>query len=214
MYKEDTIAAVATPAGEGGVGIVRVSGPDAERIASALFVRAEGKNGRLKSHMLHYGAIREPKSEKILDQVLLTIMRKPRSYTGEDVVEVHCHGGVFVVRRILGLILAQGARHAEPGEFTKRAFLNGRLDLAQAEAVVDLINARTLTSHRAALQHLEGALSRHLHALREQLLQVSVYLEAGIDFPEEDLDLVPIAELIERLATTGTQLTRLLETFK
>ena len=122
MYKEDTIAAVATPAGEGGVGIVRVSGPDAERIAAALFVRAEGKNGRLKSHMLHYGTIRDPKSDKILDQVLLTIMRKPRSYTGEDVVEVHCHGGVFVVHRILGLVLAQGARHAEPGEFTKRAF--------------------------------------------------------------------------------------------
>ena len=143
MYKEDTIAAVATPAGEGGIGIVRVSGPEAERIAAALFVRAEGKNGRLKSHMLHYGTIWDPKSDKILDQVLLTIMRKPRSYTGEDVVEVHCHGGVFVVHRVLGLVLSQGARHAEPGEFTKRAFLNGRLDLAQAEAVLDLIAART-----------------------------------------------------------------------
>src|SRR5262249_42292741 len=139
MYKEETIAAVATPAGEGGGGIVRGSGPGAGRIATAIFARAESKNGRVKTDMVPYGTIREPRTDKVLDQVLLTIMRKPRSYTGEDVVEVHCHGGVFVVRRILGLILAEGARHAEPGEFTKRAFLNGRLDLAQAEAVLDLI---------------------------------------------------------------------------
>src|SRR5262249_12111441 len=166
MYKEDTIAAVATPAGEGGGGIVRVSGPGAERIASALFVGAEGKNGRLKTHMLHYGTIREPKSEKKLDQVLLTIMRKPRSYTGEDVVEVHCHGGVFVVRRILGLILAQGARHAEPGEFTKRAFLNGRLDLAQAEAVLDLIAARTERVADLALSQIKREFSRWIADFR------------------------------------------------
>src|SRR6266481_4597675 len=150
MYKEDTIAAVATPVGEGGVGIVRVSGPDAERIAAALFVRAETKNGRLKSHMLHYGTIRDPKSDKILDQVLLTIMRKPRSYTGEDVVEVHCHGGVFVVHRILGLVLAQGARYAEPGEFTKRAFLNGRLDFAEDE--IELLARPALVAKIDALR--------------------------------------------------------------
>ncbi len=144
---------------------------------------------------------------------LLCLMRRPHSYTREDVAEISCHGGVMTTQRVLETVLAQGARVAEPGEFTKRAFLNGRLDLTQAEAVIDVINARTLASHRAALQQLEGSLSRHLRALREQLLQVSVYLEAGIDFPEEDLELVPVAELIDRLAATGTQLTRLLETF-
>jgi tRNA modification GTPase len=190
MYKEDTIAAVATPAGEGGVSIVRVSGPDAERIAAALFVRAEGKNGRLKSHMLHYGTIRDPKSDKMLDQVLLTIMRKPRSYTGEDVVEVHCHGGVFVVHRVLGLVLAQGARHAEPGEFTKRAFLNGRIDLAQAEAVLDLIAARTEKGADLALSQIKGELSNWIDDLREQLLDILAEVEAAIDFPEEEIELL------------------------
>ena len=199
MYKEDTIAAVATPAGEGGVGIVRVSGPDAERIAAALFVRAVGKNGRLKSHMLHYGTIRDPKSDKILDQVLLTIMRKPRSYSGEDVVEVHCHGGVFVVQRILGLVLAQGARHAEPGEFTKRAFLNGRLDLAQAEAVLDLIVARTEKGADLALSQIKGELSDWIGDVREQLLDILAQVEAAIDFPEEEIELLERPALVAKI---------------
>ena len=214
MYKEDTIAAVATPAGEGGVGIVRVSGPDAERIAAALFVRAEGKNGRLKSHMLHYGTIREPKSEKTLDQVLLTIMRKPRSYTGEDVVEVHCHGGVFVVRRILGLILAQGARHAEPGEFTKRAFLNGRLDLAQAEAVVDLIAARTERGADLALSQIKGEFSSWIGDLREQLLDILAQVEAAIDFPEEEIELLERPALIAKVDALRSKINVILATYE
>jgi tRNA modification GTPase len=199
MYKEDTIAAVATPVGEGGVGIVRVSGADAERIAAALFVRAETKNGRLKSHMLHYGTIRDPKSDKILDQVLLTIMRKPRSYTGEDVVEVHCHGGVFVVHRILGVVLAQGARYAEPGEFTKRAFLNGRLDLAQAEAVLDLIAARTEKGADLALSQIKGELSNWIGDLREQLLDILAQVEAAIDFPEDEIELLDRPALVAKI---------------
>jgi len=128
-------------------------------------------------------------------------------------MEISCHGGVLTTQRVLETVLAQGARVAEPGEFTKRAFLNGRLDLTQAEAVIDVINARTLASHRAALQQLDGALSRHLRELREHLLQVSVYLEAGIDFPEEDLELVPTGELGARLAAVATRLTRVLGTF-
>ncbi|MEK6562788.1 MAG: hypothetical protein AABZ59_06365 [Candidatus Binatota bacterium] len=156
MYQEDTIAAVATPMGEGGVAIVRVSGPDAERIAREIFARSGGRNGRLRTHTLHYGTICEPKTGEVLDEVLLTLMRKPRSYTGEDVVEVHCHGGPFLVRRILELILSRGARHAEPGEFTKRAFLNGRLDLAQAEGVLDLIRVRTEKGMRLALGQVRG----------------------------------------------------------
>jgi len=214
MYKEDTIAAVATPAGEGGVGIVRVSGPDAERIATAIFVKAEGKNGRLKSHMLHYGMIREPKSEKILDQVLLTIMREPRSYTGEDVVEVHCHGGVFVVRRVLGLILAQGARHAEPGEFTKRAFLNGRLDLAQAEAVRDLIAARTEKGADLALSQIKGEFSIWIGDLREQLLDILAQVEAAIDFPEEEIEFLERPALVARIDALRSEIRVILGTYE
>src|SRR5215475_12321175 len=214
MYKEDTIAAVATPAGEGGVGIIRVSGPDAERIATAIFVRAEGKNGRLKSHMLHYGTIREPRTDKILDQVLLTIMRKPRSYTGEDVVEVHCHGGVFVVRRILGLILAQGARHAEPGEFTKRAFLNGRLDLAQAEGVLDLIAARTERGADLALSQVKGEFSVWIGDMREQLLDILAQVEAAIDFPEEEIEFLERPALVARIDALRSEIRVILGTYE
>ena len=214
MYKEDTIAAIATPAGEGGVGIVRVSGPDAERIAAALFVRAEGKNINLKSHMLHYGTIRDPKSDKILDQVLLTIMRRPRSYTGEDVVEVHCHGGVFVVHRILGLVLAQGVRHAEPGEFTKRAFLNGRLDLAQAEAVLDLIAARTEKGADLALSQIKGELSNWIGDLREQLLDILAQVEAAIDFPEEEIELLERPALVAKIDALRDKITIITGTYE
>src|SRR5262249_24371536 len=214
MYKEDTIAAVATRAGEGGIGIVRVSGPEAERMAAALFVRAEGKNGRLKSHMLHYGTIQEPKSEKILDQVLLTIMRKPHSYTGEDVVEVHCHGGVFVVRRILGLILAQGVRHAEPGEFTKRAFLNGRLDLAQAEAVLDLITARTERVADLVLSQIKGEFSSWIADLREQLLDILAQVEAVIDFPEEEIEFLERPALIAKIDALRSKISIILSTYE
>ena len=213
MDQVDTIAAIATPLGIGGIGVVRLSGPAALSMAQRVFVRPRGiPCTSLKSHRVYHGFVVNGTGERV-DEVLLCLMRRPHSYTREDVAEISCHGGVMTTQRVLETVLAQGARVAEPGEFTKRAFLNGRLDLTQAEAVIDVINARTLASHRAALQQLEGSLSRHLHALREQLLQVSVYLEAGIDFPEEDLELVPVAELIDRLAAAGTQLTRLLETF-
>jgi tRNA modification GTPase len=148
-----------------------------------------------------------------VDEALLCVMRQPHSYTREDVAEISCHGGVVTTQCVLDAVLAQGARVAEPGEFTKRAFLNGRLDLTQAEAVIDLINARTVASHRAALTQLEGALSHYLRDLREQLLQVSMYLEAGIDFPEEDLELVAAAGLMERLLGVAERLDHLLATF-
>jgi tRNA modification GTPase len=214
MYKEDTIAAIATPAGAGGVGIVRVSGPDAERIAAMLFVSETGKNGSLKSHMLHYGTIRDSKTDKILDQVLLTIMRKPHSYTGEDVVEVHCHGGAIVVHRILGLILAQGARHAEPGEFTKRAFLNGRLDLAQAEAVLDLIAARTEKGVDLALNQIQGELSNGVGELREELLDILAQVEAAIDFPEEEIELLERSALIAKIDALRNKIIAIIDTYE
>jgi tRNA modification GTPase len=214
MDRVDTIAAIATPLGIGGIGVVRMSGPTALSVAQQVFVRPNGAPcAGLQSHRVYHGFVVDNTGERV-DEVLLWCMRRPHSYTREDVVEISCHGGVMTTQRVLEAVLTQGARVAEPGEFTKRAFLNGRLDLTQAEAVIDVINARTLASHRAALQQLEGALSRHLRTLREQLLQVSVYLEAGIDFPEEDLELVPVAELSDRLAAAGTQLARLLGTFR
>lgn len=195
MYREDTIAAIATPLGEGGVAIVRISGPDAERIVREIFCRGGGRNGNLRSHTLHHGTIRDPQGGAVLDEVLLSLMRKPHSYTGEDVAEVQCHGGPFLVRRILELILARGARHAAPGEFTKRAFLNGRLDLAQAEAVLDLVRARTDAGMRLALGQVQGELSRWVAELREELLDILVQVEAAIDFPEEEIELLRRDEL-------------------
>ena len=202
----DTIAAIATPLGVGGIGVVRVSGPDAVAVAQQVFVRRNGLPvTHLQSHHAYHGFVVDENGERI-DEALLCAMRQPRSYTRENVAEISCHGGVLITQRVLDVVLAQGVRVAEPGEFTRRAFLNGRLDLTQAEAVIDLINARTQAGHRAAINQLDGALSRRLRTLREALIQVSVYLEAGIDFPEEDLQLVSEAELDERLAGVAMQL--------
>jgi tRNA modification GTPase len=199
MYREDTIAAIATPPGEGGVAIVRISGIDAEAIARRIFVRAQNNPTRLNSHKLYHGRICDPQNQRALDEVLLTIMRGPRSYTGEDVVEIYCHGGALVVRRVLGLVLQQGARQAEPGEFTKRAFLNGRMDLTQAEAVLDLIRARTDKGAGLALQQAGGALSRWVGELREELIDILVQVEAAIDFPDEEIELLRRPELIGKI---------------
>ena len=214
MYKEDTIAAVATPVGEGGVAIVRVSGPDAERIAKEMFSRSEGRNGSLRSHTLHYGVIRNPKSGTVLDEVLLTLMRKPRSYTGEDVVEVHCHGGLFLVRQVLELILSLGARHAEPGEFTKRAYLNSRLDLAQAEAVLDLIRARTDQGLQMALGQVRGELSKWVGELREELVNILVQVEAAIDFPEEEIELLQRDQLGAKIEALKRKISGLISSYE
>ena len=188
-----------TPPGEGGVAIVRLSGPDSERIAGEIFRRSGGRNGALRSHTLHYGTIRNPQSGELLDQALGVLMRKPRSYTGEDVFEVHCHGGPLVAREILELVLARGARHAEPGEFTKRAFLNGRLDLAQAEGVLDLIRARTRKGMSLALDQAQGGLSKWVGELREELLDILVQVEASIDFPEEEIELLQRNQLVAKI---------------
>jgi tRNA modification GTPase len=198
MYERDTIAAIATPPGEGGVAIVRISGTDAEAIAARIFARSSRKNAKLKSHMLYHGKIVDPRTERTVDEVLATVMRKPRSYTGEDVVEIHGHGGAFLARQVLGVVLAQGARQAEPGEFTKRAFLNGRLDLAQAEAVLDLVRSRTDRSAELALHQVGGELSGWVDSLREELLEILVQVEAAIDFPEEEIELLQRRELLSK----------------
>ncbi len=214
MYKEDTIAAVATPPGEGGIAIVRISGPDAEQIGGAIFCQNNATNGGFKSHTLYHGKIRDPRSEAILDEVLLTVMRKPHSYTGETVVEVQCHGGVFLVREILRLILSQGARHAEPGEFTKRAFLNGRIDLAQAEAVLDLIQARTQEGVSLAVKQVQGGISDWVDGIRNSLLDCIVQVEAAIDFPEEEIELLQRDQLTQRICKFRDEIREVVATYE
>src|ERR1043166_1917285 len=214
MYKEDTIAAIATPPGEGGIAIIRVSGPEAENIAAAVFTPARVNGGKLKSHTLYRGSVCDPRQNGVLDEVLLTVMRKPRSYTGENVVEIHCHGGAFLARRILGVLLAQGARHAEAGEFTMRAFLNGRVDLTQAEAVVDLIRARTDKGVELALRQAEGGVSDWIREVREELLDILVQVEAAIDFPDEEIELLRRTELIDKIDRLKEKISEVASTYE
>ncbi len=180
----DTIAAVATPPGEGGIGIVRVSGPDSIPIVERIF---HGKKplSHGRNREMQYGFIKDGEGQPI-DEVLAVVMRAPRSYTREDVVEIHCHGGMAPLGRILELVLMGGARLAEPGEFTKRAFLRGRLDLSQAEAVMDVIRAQSDRGLQLAMEQLRGALGRRVAALRQDLLGALAELEARLDSPEED----------------------------
>ncbi|WP_052887735.1 tRNA uridine-5-carboxymethylaminomethyl(34) synthesis GTPase MnmE [Thermogemmatispora carboxidivorans] len=185
--QSDTIAAIATPPGVGGVGIVRVSGEAAFSIVLPLFRRPGGEQTPPPSHQLTYGRIVDPRSGEVLDEVLVAFMCRPHTYTREDVVEIQGHGGPLVLQRILRLVLEQGARLAQPGEFTLRAFLNGRLDLAQAEAVMDVISARTEAGLRLAMQQLQGRVSARLHEARQTVLGVLARIEASIDFPEDDI---------------------------
>jgi tRNA modification GTPase len=207
----DTIAAISTPPGEAGIGIVRLSGPEAETIARRLF-RPRRSHPHWQSHRLYLGHILDSQGE-ILDEVLLTLMRAPQTYTREDVVEIHCHSGFAVLRAILGEVLAQGARLARPGEFTLRAFLSGRLDLSQAEAVLEVIKARTQASLRVAAAHLSGGLGQRLGELGAALLGVLVRLEAALDFPEEALELSPEA-IKEALAGPQQGLEHLMITYR
>jgi tRNA modification GTPase len=184
---EDTIAAPATPYGVGGIGIIRVSGPEAETIGLNLF-RPKRAPSKYISHHLYHGDIIAPETEAVLDEVLFTVMRKPRSYTGEDTVEIHCHGGPAVMDAVLKAVLASGARPAEPGEFTKRAFFNNRLDLSQAEAVIHLIHGKTQRGITLALSHLKGGLSQAVQSLRSTLIDVSSHIEMTIDFTEEEIE--------------------------
>jgi tRNA modification GTPase len=189
MSEQDTICAVSTPPGEGGIGIIRISGVMAAGIAAKLFKPHRDKNLlTASSHSLHYGHVVDPASGETVDEALLSVMRAPTTYTREDVIEIHCHGGMMPLWRTLGLCISAGARQAEPGEFTKRAFLNGRIDLAQAEAVMDIIRAKTDLSLRAANEQLLGGLSGEIAALRDRLLSLTAAVEAGIDFPEEDIE--------------------------
>ena len=185
MYFEDTIAAISTPQGEGGIGIVRISGSRAEAIGLRLFRFCKGSS--FTSHFLHYGAVMMPDSDTMIDEAMAVLMRAPHSYTREDVLELHCHGGMLVTERALASALACGARLAEPGEFTRRAFVNGRIDLVQAEAVMDVISAKTDASLALAQRQRAGALSARIDAIRHTLTRNLAFIEAYIDFPEDDI---------------------------
>lgn len=197
---DDTIAAIATPVGEGGLAVIRISGKEALTVADRCF--APSGTGSLRpsaagSHTIHFGHV--VRDGKNVDEVLLAVMHEPRTFTREHVVEITCHGGMLPAKMVLDTVLASGARAAEAGEFTRRAFLNGRIDLAQAEAVADLIHSRTELALRAANEQLEGKLSKRINELRDQLMRTLAHIEAHIDFPDEDITPDTRGQLIERL---------------
>ncbi|MDI9441787.1 MAG: tRNA uridine-5-carboxymethylaminomethyl(34) synthesis GTPase MnmE [Bacillota bacterium] len=209
----DTIAAIATPLGEGGIGIVRISGPEAVSIGDQMFAAKRGDTlAELGTYKVRYGRVLEPETNRQLDEALALVMLAPHSYTGEDVVEIQCHGGVVVIREILDLALRLGARLAEPGEFTKRAFLNGRLDLSQAEAVMDIIQSQTRLGLEVAVDQLEGSLSRRIVSLSEHLFDIVVRVEASIDFPEDDLPEILPDEIDDVIVQSLEELDELLAT--
>lgn len=182
---DDTIAAISTATGNGGIGIVRLSGSGAIDVAESVFVSVKGKKlSEQKSHTIHFGNI--VYEGKVIDEVLVSVMKAPNTYTREDIVEINTHGGYRAVTAVLNAVLKCGARMAEPGEFTKRAFLNGRIDLTQAEAVIDIINAKTDASREAAMLRLEGRLSKEIKTIRDKILTMLAHIEAGIDYPEHD----------------------------
>ncbi|MDT3425224.1 tRNA modification GTPase [Paenibacillus forsythiae] len=210
----DTIAAVSTAVGEGGIAIIRVSGPDSITQVAPLF-RSRIPLTESESHTVHYGHIVSPGNGEIMEEVLVTVMRAPRSFTTEDVVEISTHGGVISVRRVMDVLLQQQIRLAEPGEFTKRAFLGGRIDLSQAEAVIDLIRSKSDRAFSVALKQVKGSLSQRIGSLRQSLLELLAHIEVNIDYPEHDVELLTaeyikdksreVMEGIDRLLKTATQ---------
>ena len=182
----DTIAAISTAPGEGAIGIVRISGDLAISIASSIYQCGTKQLEEQKTHTIHYGYIVDPKSGEVYDEVMVSVLRAPKTFTREDIVEINCHGGIVAINRVLQLVLRMGARLAEPGEFTKRAFLNGRIDLSQAEAVMDLIRAKTDKSMQLAMRQLDGQLSNSIQNLRQEILNTLAQVEVNIDYPEYD----------------------------
>jgi tRNA modification GTPase len=182
----DTIAAISTPMGEGAIAIVRLSGEQAFNIADKVFRPVKGSVNDFASHTIHYGHIADPETNQIIEEVMVSVMKGPKTFTREDVIEVNCHGGLVSVNKVLQLLLKHGARLAEPGEFTKRAFLNGRIDLSQAEGVMDLIRAKTDRAMSVALNQMEGRLSKLIKKLRQEILETLAQVEVNIDYPEYD----------------------------
>ena len=198
IYIDDTIAGISTAAGEGAIGIVRISGKDSIDIANKIF---KSKNNKLisdmKTYTMAYGYVVDPKTAEMVDEVIISLMREPRTYTREDIVEINCHGGMMAVRKILSLVIENGARLAEPGEFTKRAFLNGRIDLSQAEGVMDVIRSKTDASMKLALSQTQGKLSNKVKQQMEKLIKILSHIGAAVDFPEEDVEEVVIPDILK-----------------
>lgn len=210
QYKKgSTIAAIATPPGEGAISVIRISGPEAIAIGENIF---SGPVAAYKSHSAHYGQVRD-RDGRVLDHVLLLIFRAPRSYTGEETVELHCHGGALVTKRVLERVLEAGAQAALPGEFTFQAFLNGKLDLAQAEAVQQLIASKSELARESSSRQLEGALSKKIGGFQEELTKIAAILEAWVDFPEEGLEFATMEEIVGSLEEICQRMRRLQETF-
>ncbi|MFP7493220.1 tRNA uridine-5-carboxymethylaminomethyl(34) synthesis GTPase MnmE [Terribacillus saccharophilus] len=211
--QNDTIAAISTPVGEGAIAIVRLSGAEAVTIAAKLF---DGKKlTDVTSHTIHYGKLIDPATGEVAEEVMVSVMKAPKTFTREDVVEINCHGGLVSVNRVLELALQEGARLAEPGEFTKRAFLNGRIDLSQAEAVMDLIRAKTDRAMNVALKQMDGRLSRLIQKLRQELLETVAHVEVNIDYPEyDDVEEMSHNMMIEKTQYVYEEIEKLLEMAK
>jgi tRNA modification GTPase len=213
MYVSDTIAAISTAPGEAGIGIVRMSGSQAFSIVGELFESSSGKDFlSIKNRTINHGFIIDPKTNNKIDEVLISKMQSPNTYTREDIVEINCHGGTLAVKRILELLLRNGASLAEPGEFTKRAFLNGRIDLSQAEAVIDLITAKTDKGMDVAFEQLEGSLSSKILEIRESIINMLAHIEASIDYPEYDIEEVTYDTLLKQAQEVSDKIQKLLET--
>lgn len=211
----DTIAAISTPPGEGAISIVRLSGDQAVQLADKVYQSGNKRLSEVPSHTIHYGHIVDPKSNQLVDEVMVSVMRAPKTFTREDVVEINCHGGIVVVNQILQLLLREGARLAEPGEFTKRAFLNGRVDLSQAEAVMDLIRAKTDKAMGLALNQLDGNLSALIRSLRQEILETLAQVEVNIDYPEyDDVEELTTKLLLEKAQMIQQRIQALLATSK
>lgn len=210
MLQQDTIAALVTAVGESSVGIIRISGPEAVKIADKIY---QGKSDLLSAdtHTIHYGYVYDWRNDKKIDEALFMMMRGPRSFTGEDVVEVQCHGGMVVLKQVLQLILLSGARLAEQGEYSKRAFLNGRLDLAQAESIMDIVQAKTDKGVDLALSQLQGTLSGMVKTLRADLLELIAFIQADIDYPDDDIERLTAEEQQQRVINLKTQVANVLQ---
>lgn len=208
-----TIAAISTPMGEGAIAIVRLSGDEAIEIADRIF---KGKKSlkEVDSHTIHYGHLIDPKTNEVVEEVMVSVMKAPRTFTREDVVEINCHGGIVSVKRVLELVLENGARLAEPGEFTKRAFLNGRIDLSQAEAIIDLIRSKTEKAMTVALQQMEGRLSKRIRSLRQTLIETIAHVEVNIDYPEYDAEEMTQQLLLKKITEVKREIEKLIATSK
>ena len=208
MHVDDTIVAIATPSGRGGIGVVRLSGPEARDIASPMLRLAHDRG--LEAGHAHFGELIDPATGERIDEVVTAFFAKPHSYTTDDVVEISCHGSPVVLRHVVEMAIAAGARLAEPGEFTMRAFLNGRIDLTQAEAVRDLIDSQTLYQAQVAARQLEGALSKRLQPIKQKQIELIATMEAGVDFAEDDVSVIPDQQILARIAGVRGPLEELL----